>query len=193
MPDANITRAETAAFIYRLMLSGFANNKFENIFPDIDRGAWYAEAVNYLASIDIILGFPDGSFKPGNPITRAEFATVISKFDRLESGAGAAYNDTAGHWAAGYINSAAAKGWISGYNDGTFLPENYITRAEAVSSVNRMLHRMILAEDLPGWAPDFTDLPPGHWAYAAIIEASVDHEFDLKHPETNSFLELWRK
>ena len=193
MPDANITRAETAAFIYRLMLSGFANNKFENIFPDVDRNAWYAEAVNYLASIDIVLGFPDGSFKPDNPITRAEYATMISKFDNLESGASVAYGDTAGHWAAGYIGSASAKGWISGYSDGSYQPENNITRAEVVSSVNRMLHRMIMAEDVPGWAPSYTDLPLDHWAYAAIIEASIDHDFYLKYPEANSFLELWKK
>ena len=118
---------------------------------------------------------------------------MISKFDSLEAVEETGYSDISDHWAVNYINSASAKGWISGYSDGSYKPDNNITRAEAVSSVNRMLHRMILADDVPGWAPDYTDLPHDHWAYAAIIEASIDHDFKLKHPETASFLEIWTR
>jgi hypothetical protein len=191
MPDAYISRSETAAIIYRLLKASLEIHRYYEKFPDVARNAWYAESVSYLAENNIILGYPDGELKPGNPITRAEFATIISKFDGLIPDTANDFNDIAGHWAADYIISACEKGWISGYPDGTYRPDNYITRAEVVSSINRVLHRMILDEDITAWAPEYTDLTDKHWAYAAIIEASIKHRYDLKFPEYNSFLEIW--
>ena len=177
-PDANITRAETAEIIYRLLEASKLNRQRTNPFPDVAMGEWYAQSVTYLASIGIIKGYLDGTFKPDNPITRAEFATMISGFDNLEIANYNKFSDVEGHWAVGYINSAATKGWVAGYPDGTFKPENYITRAEVVSVINRMLNRRIKIGDIPKWAPSYSDLSEAHWAYTDIIEASVGHEFE---------------
>jgi len=99
-------------------------------FSDVSANSWYSQSVNYLSSIDILSGYPDGTFKPGNAITRAEFATIASRFDQLVSTDSNAFSDISGHWAVGYINSASAKGWMNGYEDGSFKPNNKITRAE---------------------------------------------------------------
>jgi len=192
-PDANITRAETAAIIYRLLDDGVKKAGGGNGFTDIERGAWYEESVKFLAGMGIVRGYLDGSFMPDNPITRAEYATMISKFDANAAEKEVFYKDTEGHWAEAYIAGASANGWISGYPDGTYKPDNYITRAEVVSSVNRMLHRMIVPEDLPDQTPDYIDLHRDHWAYAAINEASIGHIYDYKFPNTNSILEIWKE
>jgi hypothetical protein len=191
LPDAYISRAEATAIIYRLLKASLEIHRYAGKFPDVARSAWYAESVSYLGDHNIILGYPDGELKPGNPITRAEYATIISKFEGLAPESVSKFNDISGHWAAGYIDSASEKGWISGYPDGSYRPDDYLTRAELVSSVNRVLHRMILDGDIAGWAPEYTDLTDEHWAHAAIIEASIKHRYDLKYPELNSFLELW--
>ena len=181
-PDTPITRAETAEIIFRLLEASKNKYPYDSKFPDVGPDDWYTQSVTYLASIGIIRGYPDGTFKPDRSITRAEFATMISGFDKLEQADYNVFPDLYGHWAAGYINSAATKGWVSGYLDGEFKPENEITRAEVVSVINRMLNRRIEFKDIPDWAPGFTDLPPRdrHWAYEAIIEASIGHKYQRK-------------
>jgi len=188
-PDYPITRAETAAIIYRLLEASKIADRQPNPFTDVSDGEWYAEPVTYLASIDIIKGYPDGTFKPDKPITRAEFATMISGFDNLVPADGNKFDDVVGHWAADFINSAAEKGWVTGYPEGDFMPENEIIRSEVVTVINRMLNRRIELEDIPFWAPAYNDLTPEHWAHTAIIEASIGHRY-IRKP--NDF-EIWTR
>jgi hypothetical protein len=186
-PDGTITRAETAAIIFRLLADQGKDRQLAAPFSDIEQGKWYAQPVAYLAARGIIDGYPDGTFKPDQPITRAEFAKMASGFDSLEEASYNVFSDIDGHWASGFINSAAAKGWVSGYEGSEFRPEGGSSRAEVVTIVNRMLGRQIEPEDIPDWAPSYTDLSRAHWAYAAIIEASAAHSYEYKD---NGF-EIW--
>jgi len=179
-PDAPITRAETSAIIFRLLVDTRKHNTYKSAFSDVTDTAWYSQSVKYLTSINIVKGYPDGTFKPDNPITRAEFATMISGFDKLEPSKDNNFKDIDGHWAVGYINSAAVKGWVAGYPDGTFHPNGKLTRAEIVTVINRMLIRKVLLEDLPRWIPNYNDIDSTHWGYVNIMEASVGHEFKRK-------------
>jgi hypothetical protein len=189
-PDANVTRAETAAILFRLLTDPNKHNTFISKFPDVTNDMWFSQSVKYLTSVDIIKGYPEGDFRPNNSITRAEFATLISGFDNLEIINTNRFSDTDQHWAVGYINSAAVKGWVTGYPDGTFRPEAYLTRAEIVTVINRMLDRMIEARDIPAWAPTYTDISEAHWGYTAIMESSVGHEYRRK---TGSMFERWTR
>ena len=178
-PDNNITRAEAAMMFFRLLKD---NNPSKSVsFTDVPAGAWYAEAVHVLASKHIIVGYPDGSFGPDKTITRAEFTTLVSRFEDLITGNIQFSDVTSSHWAYRYINSAAAKGWINGYEDGTFRTEKQITRAEAAKLVNKLLGR----------APDrnyidlntstlrlFPDVSKLHWAFYDIVEASNGHNYN---------------
>ena len=184
-PDADITRAETAAILFRLLEFEAKHDTYTSKFPDVTDDAWYAQSVKYLTHIEIIKGYPDGLFRPDNPITRAEFATLISGFDKLAPSSRNNFSDIDGHWAVGYINSAATKGWVAGYPDGSFRPEANLTRAEIVTVINRMLKRGIELEDLPDWAPSYNDIDETHWGYLAIMEASIGHEFNRKNPEAS--------
>ena len=179
-PDNPITRAEVAAIFFRLLSSAEKNQPRPTIFTDVVGDSWYVQAVNYLASIEILTGYPEGDFKPNAPITRAEFAAVASRFDKLAETSVNAFPDVTTHWAKDYINSAYAKGWVSGYPDGTFKPQQNITRAEVVKVVNTMLNRKIHAEDIPAGVKQFSDFA-GHWAYAEIVEASNAHDYSRKY------------
>jgi hypothetical protein len=185
--DKTITRAETAAVIFRLLADRAKDRDYPMPFSDVEQGKWYTQPIAYLAAQGIIVGYPDGTFKPDQPITRAEFAKMIAGFDSLSEVSYNVFTDVDDHWATGFINSAAAKGWVSGYPDNTFKPEESSTRAEIVTIINRMLNRQIEAEDVPAWAPSYTDLDASHWAYTAIIEASVTHTYQFKD---NGF-EIW--
>ena len=158
------------------------------MFSDVADSSWYAQAVNYLASLEIINGYPDGTFRPDAPMTRAEFATIASRFVELESTDSNIFSDVpSGHWAVAYINSAFAKGWINGYPDGTFKPENNISRAEVVTLVNAMLSRKIDEDALALVVNPYPDLNSAHWAYAGIIEASIQHKYEWDENEN----EIW--
>ena len=178
-PDSNITRAEVASIFWRLLKDSKKNLAVSGSFDDVDINAWYAQAVNYLASIGILEGYEDGTFRPDHNITRAEFATLISHFDDLSSGAVKPFSDVpVDHWASRYIISAYLKGWVNGYPNGTFMPNNFITRAEVVKAVNYILGRGIKTQDVPSQYHDlYPDLPVTHWAFAEIIEASVAHDY----------------
>jgi uncharacterized repeat protein (TIGR02543 family) len=175
-PDNAITRAEAASIFYRLLKDPGTDSGGK--FSDVKSGEWYAQAVNYLASIGILTGYPDGSFKPNAPITREEFAAIASRFDSLDTSVANVFSDVhANSWAVSYINSAYAKGWINGYPGGTFKPDNNITRAEVVTIVNAMLGRKIDKAALAQVENPYYDLKKSHWAYSDIIEASVVHEY----------------
>ena len=185
-PDGAVTRAEVAMIFYRLLDT--EDTAPGGNFSDVPDGSWYSDAVNYLASLEIINGYPDGTFKPGALMTRAEFAAIATRFGEAETADTNAFDDVpSDHWAVTYINSALAMGWINGYPDGTFKPGNNISRAEVVTIVNAMLSRTIDADALAEVINPFSDLSPSHWAYADIIEASVPHDYDRDEEGT----EFW--
>lgn len=179
-PDTEVTRAEAAEMLYRLLDKDAVKRRPHVNFSDVGEGDWFADAVTFLTSIGIVHGYEDGTFRPDNRITRAEFATMISGFSDIDIVVYNAFVDIRGHWALVYINNAASKGWISGYPDSCFRPDNNMTRAEVVTVIDRMLNRKIEREDVPSWAQHFTDLPDTHWAYTAIAEASIGHEYMRK-------------
>ena len=181
-PDSAITRAEVAMIFFRLLKAQDKNEPISGGFTDVEDGSWYAQAVNYLAKIGILLGYPDGTFRPVQNITRAEFAAVASRFDEFIGGITSPFDDVPPtHWAYSHILSAYVKGWINGYPDDTFKPQNNITRAETVAVVNRMIGRNLLKEDMPAsLLSRYSDLPTNHWAFADMMEASVAHDYNDK-------------
>ena len=176
-PDAGITRGEVAQMLYNLLLNTSHGNSVG--FSDVSSGAWYYEAVITLADMGVISGYTDGSFRPAAPITRAEFVTMLSKFTGVDSGNISFSDVSEGHWAYGYIVSAATKGWIGGYANGTFRPGQNITRAEAARVTNVLLGRSA-DENYVDANPEiniFSDVKTGHWAYYEIMEATVGHDY----------------
>ena len=175
-PDGNITRASTAMMLYRLLTD---TSTAKRTFSDIEEGAWYAEAVQVLAGKGIIKGYVDGTFKPDQAITRSEFTAMIARFSEVSGGDKTFSDVPVENWAYMYITSAAAKGWITGYTDGTFRPLNPISRAEAAVITNRMLER-VADEDYIDDSEDvkaFPDLAKTYWAYYDVIEATNAHDF----------------
>lgn len=182
-PNGNITRAEVATIFYRL-LTDEARAKYtttDNSFSDVKAGEWYTKAIATLENANIIGGYPDGTFKPNAPITRAEMATIIAKFANLDEN-GKSFNDIKGHWAQSYVELAAGNGWINGYEDGTFRPDKNITRAETFAMINRVLDRQVESVDdlLPTsqmnmWSDN---LDPTQWYYKDVQEATNYHKCD---------------
>jgi len=185
-PDNDITRAEASALIHRLLSDPKKNDSFNNPFEFAD-SEWYKQSVTYLAQAKMVIGYDDGTFKPEMPITRAEFITIVSRFEKDFGPLDVSFSDIDGHWAEEFINIGASKGWISGYPDGSFRPDNNITRAEVVSLINRLLYRGIELEDIPSWGASFTDIDSSYWAYSDIVEAATGHDFDRKP----SGYEIW--
>lgn len=182
-PTANITRAEVATIFYRL-LDDASREKFvttENNFSDVNQGDWYNNAISTVVNAGIFEGYDDGTFGPNKAITRAEFATIAARFSSIKHEGEALFTDIAGYWAEDSINCAAATGWVNGYDDGTFRPDNKITRAEAITLINRVLYRLVDAEGMleDGYV-DFVDNDPAAWYYIAILEASNSHDYNRK-------------
>lgn len=192
-PDAKLTRAEAATIFYNL-LTDKSMGDMATSFTDVKSGEWYAKAINTLASRGILGGYEDGTFKPSANITRAEFAAIASRFDDLSSGTASFKDVPSTHWAYSYIVSAATKGWITGYEDGTFKPEANITRAEVVTLVNRVLERVPDKNFIDKNIDDIKvlkDVNKDHWAYYYMIEATNGHDYskDSKGNETWSKLQ----
>ena len=176
-PEGNMTRAEAAAMIARLQGLDLSN-KARPGFIDV-RSGWYNAVVNAVVNAGYMKGYPDGTFRPNGKITRAEFAQMIKAIDKANTGM-APFADVKGHWAEAAINQAYANARIKGYPDGTFRPNNHITRAEAVTVFNKLYDRSVgltgLRDVLTGIVP-FNDVNASHWAYYDIIEASNTHTF----------------
>lgn len=180
-PENSITRAEAAVIFYRLVVNADKTDEIGQIFPDVTQDMWFHHEVDYLAKNNIILGYVDGTFKPDEFITRAEFAVLASKFDNIVTSETNMFSDVVDtHWAIKYINSAATKGWINGFEDGTFHPDESITREQVVTLVNKMLDRKIDVEDIPDNIIKYTDLEKTHWSFAEIMEATVGHDYTRK-------------
>ncbi len=180
-PEADITRAEVATIFFRLLDDRVReeNMTAENAFADVDAGDWYNTAVSTMAAMGVVGGYPDGTFRPGEPITRAEFAAMAARFLSGDAAQGSAFADVQGHWAQREIGMAAAKGWVQGYEDGTFRPDRPITRAEAMTMINRVLNRNpASAEDLHDGMIVWKDnADTGKWYYLAVQEATNSHTY----------------
>ena len=183
-PSGNITRAEVATIFFRLLTEDVrtANSTQSNSLSDVSRGQWFNHAISTLSSMGIVKGNPDGTFDPDAPITRAEFAAIAARFDDKNTNNTSNFSDIASHWAKDEIGVAANKGWINGYPDSTFRPDQYITRAEAMTLVNRVLNRLPeksedLLDDMIKW-PDNADASV--WYYLAVQEATNSHDYSDK-------------
>lgn len=192
-PEANITRAETAQIFYNLLTedSREAFHATSCAFSDVPDGQWYTTCVATLAKAGILHGYEDGSFRPNAPITRAEMATVISRFAELKEGQ-LTFLDIQGHWAQKNIELAASNGWIFGYPDGTFRPDQNIKRDETVAMINRVLDRnpLTAADLLPGMKTFVDNANPVAWYYVAIQEAANSHEYTRNDLGTESWTTL---
>lgn len=178
-PDDNMTRAEVAQMFYNLL-----NDKDVAItvsFSDVASDAWYAEAVNTLASLGMITGVGDNKYEPDRSITRAEFTAIAMRFADLATGGENVFSDVAEDaWYHDYVVGSIQYGWINGYSDGTFRPENTITRAEVTTIVNRMLGRSADRTFIAEHADElrsFSDVTTSHWSYYAVMEATNAHDF----------------
>ena len=181
-PNKGMTRAEAATMFTRLLRERPIKWRHYNAgLNDIRPGDWYADTVGYAVQRGIVSGYPDGSFKPNKPITRAEFAAIASRFDALAQGNAISFSDLApSHWGYNAIRSAATKGWISGYPDNTFRPEQAITRAEVTAITNRMLNRhadLYWIDAHPRDVIRFGDVKRSDWYFEPIMEATMGHDF----------------
>ena len=191
-PNANISRAEVATIFFRLLKEEVRDGNLtaENTFADVTDGQWHNKAISTMAKLGVVKGRNAEAFDPDAPITRAEFATICARFDKTQINTSSNFTDISGHWAEKYIERAATLGWIAGYSDGTFRPSNYITRAEAMTMINRVLCRMPQsADDLLNNMTVWPDNHPTDWHYLAVQEATNSHDFDRKG-EVN---EKWTK
>lgn len=195
-PGGSITRAEATTIFFRL-LTEESRSQFwatENRYSDVSAGQWYNNAVSTMTRAGIVNGYPDGTFRPNAPITRAEMAKIIALFAKLEPSA-ERFPDTAGHWAEPYIRLAAGSGWIEGYPDGTFRPDRAITRAETVTMIDRVLERVPKDESrlLPHETMlTFPDCRPGQWFYIAVQEAANSHVYERAANERSGD-EQWKE
>ena len=182
-PNANVSRAETATIFFRLLNADIRDENLtaENTFTDVVDGQWCNKSVSTMAKLGIVKGRTAEIFDPYAPITRAEFAVICARFDTKQTNGNNNFSDISGHWAEAEIKRAAALGWIAGYADGTFRPNDYITRAQAVTMINRVLHRLPEKEsDLLANQIVWPDNPETFWGYLAIQEATNSHEYERK-------------
>ena len=182
-PNANISRAEVAAIFFRLLKDDVRDDNLtaNSVFTDVALGKWYNKSISTMAKIGIVKGRTADTFVPNAPITRAEFAAICSRFDRSNVEIKSDFNDISGHWAENEIRRAASLGWIQGYTDGSFKPDQNITRAEAASMINRMLHRLPeTVDDLLDGMIQWPDNQPSDWYYINMQEATNSHDFKQK-------------
>ena len=192
-PNGEITRAEVAAIFFRLLRDDVRSANFTtyNAYTDVSADKWYNNPISTMSRLGIIKGYPDGTFRPNDPITRAEFAAIAARFDEHKAAKLASFTDIYGHWAVSEISLAYENGWIKGYNDGTFRPNRNITRAEAMALINRVLNRAPeKPSDLLNNMNKWTDnLDTTKWYYLDVQEATNSHDYTRK---TNNY-EMWKK
>ena len=180
-PDRNMTRAEVTTMFARLLTEQMAADQtYSNTFSDVAKSHWAANYIGYMQQFGIITGYADGSFRPDASVTRAEFAAIASRFETLTEGTKSFSDVPSSHWAAKYINFAATRGWVNGYADGTFRPNNSITRAEVAAVTCRLLERNADQSYIRSHLSElraFTDVSESHWAYWYTMEAANGHDY----------------
>ncbi len=181
MPEKNLSRAEAAAIFARLTVSEdgtllfLENSPYQSSFPDVKAGTWYQNAVGFVEQCGIISGFPDGTFRPDQEITRAEFVSILTRYDTITASSSNPYPDVpSSHWASGAIAYAKENGLVAGMPDGNFYPDQPITRAEAVRILNAATGRTADSVDIEEYHTLFRDVSPEHWAFADIIASAID-------------------
>lgn len=183
-PEASLTCAEAAAILYRVMEKSCVErfHAESSSFRDVPDGKWYTTYVATLEKAGVIVDSKDGNFRPNDAITRAELASMLAQFANVTGGTTSFSDVPTTHWAADYIAAAVRSGWIQGYPDGTFRPEQTIKRAEMTAMVNRALGRdpqsaSDLLEGMKTWK-DNAD--PTAWFYLDIQEAANGHTYARK-------------
>ena len=192
-PNANISRAEVATIFFRLLKEEVRDGNLttENIFADVTDGQWHNKAISTMAKLGVVKGRRADRFDPDASITRAEFAAICARFNTKPVENSGSFSDISGHWAENEIERAAAFGWISGYPDGTFRPDARITRAEAMTMINRVLCRMPQSEsDLLDSMVTWPDNKPSDWHYLAVQEATNSHDFNRQGEVGESWTKL---
>ena len=192
-PNANISRAEVATIFFRLLKSDIRDGNLtaDNDFSDVSDGQWHNKAISTMAKLGIVKGRRADSFDPDASITRAEFAAICARFNTKPVENSGSFSDISGHWAENEIERAAAFGWISGYPDGTFRPDARITRAEAMTMINRVLCRMPQSKsDLLDSMVTWPDNKPSDWHYLAVQEATNSHDFNRQGEVGESWTKL---
>lgn len=185
--DAPMTRAEAATVFYRLYdgeYPAFERRMSGSTFEDVQTGHWFYKEVETLYNSGIVDGTGEHKFSPDEPVTRAEFAVMAARWAGLDYEGGNVFDDVpVGHWAYSYINAAANAGWVEGYPDGSFRPDEPISRAEVVRLVNGMINRSVTLDKLKelGIQCPYNDLPETHWGYCDLMEATVSHSAEEWH------------
>ena len=184
-PHSNISRAEVATIFFRLISDEYRAEIWsqENLFSDVAFERWYNNSISTMANDGLLLGYSDGTFRPNKAITRAEFATIVARFMNVtDTGGSELFADVSGHWAVTAINSIAYGGWVNGYPDGTFRPDNLITRAETAAIINRIFSRTPETSDdlLPNMISWTDNADPNTWYYKYIQEATNSHLYEMK-------------
>ena len=182
-PNGSISRAEVATVLFRLFKDDVRTQNLtkDNAYSDVPDTAWYSTAVSTLSKMGVISGYPDGTFRPNAPITRAEFAAMIARFDETAKSADTPFTDISGHWAENAIGKAYGNGWVEGSSKTVFCPESNLTRAETATLLNRVLHRLPEKEsDLLANQIAWPDNPETFWGYLTIQEATNSHEYERK-------------
>ena len=189
-PYGLITRAETTTIFFRLLKDSVRDSNLltSNTYTDVPDNYWANTAISTMTRLGFVQGRSTTTFDPQSPITRAQFAAICARFDTGKSSGTQTFTDIKGHWAEKYIERAAELGWIKGFEDGTFRPDTYITRAQAMTMINRVLNRIPedtsdLLDDMNVWP----DCNPSDWFYLAVQEATNSHDF--KHKACN--YETW--
>ena len=180
-PERNMTRAEVTTMFARLLTEQIeADKTYSSTFNDVAKDCWAANYIGYMQQFGIVTGYEDGSFRPDAPVTRAEFAAIASRFEKLTQGSASFTDVPDTHWAVKYINFAATRGWVTGYEDGTFKPEHSITRAEVAAVTCRLLERsadQTYIRSHIGELRTFADVTESHWAYWYAMEAANGHDY----------------
>ena len=191
-PENNITRQEVATIFFRLLTDASRDYFYadDNTFTDVSKSLWSNIAISTMTKAGIVSGYDAATFMPLNNITRAEFATIAAKFDSSTYIGADKFTDISGHWAAEYINRAAEKGWISGYDDGTFKPDAYITRAEAMTLINNVLERHVSAEGMLSDMTSWPDNTADKWYYTPVQEATNSHYYEKGEDGVEAWTEM---
>ncbi len=189
-PNGNISRAEATTIFFRLLKDSVRDGNLltSNTYTDVTDDYWANTAISTMTGLGIVQGTDSTTFDSKAPITRAQFAAICARFDNGTSSGSQTFSDISGHWAEKYIQRAAELGWIKGFEDGTFRPDEYITRAEAMTMINRVLdHIPEEKSDLLSEMRVWSDCTADNWFYLAVQEATNSHDF--KHKAGN--YETW--